>query len=394
MKRVLCRWAAVGLIGLSASSALADREVHLLEVPDYSWYAACFATACGNLMGYWDRHGLSDFYTGPTAGGVAPLSSSGANSGIRALSTSKAGLDGRPSIRPGHIDDYYVDYDRTDPDPYIAAHRAEHNADCIGDFIGLNQQRWTNMNNECDGNIDGYSFVYWEKKGTRRINFTPVAPDGTPALDMQSGLRAWTRYRGYEADTFTQLTDFNPTVAVGQGFSFQNLKAEIDAGYPVLLFLQNFSTYSKARGAMLRANPDIHGMLAYGYAEYPDMGIRWVYYRTSWASGDGTHHQWDNGVWEAGMPVRGVIGFRPHPKLRSVSRQGDDLTLAWDGPASQLYDDLGYTTTLVHRYQVETSPGVSSETWTPVGDPTTDRTLTVSNCCAATSFYRVRLLGP
>src|SRR6185503_15811571 len=51
---------------LPMSRASADSNVYLLDVPDYQWYAGCFGTACGKLAGYWDRHGMSDFYTGPT----------------------------------------------------------------------------------------------------------------------------------------------------------------------------------------------------------------------------------------------------------------------------------------------------------------------------------------
>src|SRR6185503_16827856 len=90
------------LVCAAALSLQADSNVYLLEVPDYSWYAGCFGTATGNLMGYWDRHGMADFYTGPTAGGVAPLDNWGANVGIRSLWASKAGFDGRPSNQPGH----------------------------------------------------------------------------------------------------------------------------------------------------------------------------------------------------------------------------------------------------------------------------------------------------
>src|SRR3954465_7690350 len=101
-------------------------DVLLTEVPDYTWDAGCFGTASGNLMGYWDRHGLPQFYTGPTAGGVAPLNSNGPNLGIRSMWASKAGLDGRPADQFGHIDDYWLfyrddvafSYESTVPDPY------------------------------------------------------------------------------------------------------------------------------------------------------------------------------------------------------------------------------------------------------------------------------------
>ena len=139
---------------------------YLTEVPDYSWFAGCFGTATGNLMGFWDRHGLPELYTGLAGGGVAPLNSSGDNVRIRSMWASAAGLDGRPANQPGHIDDYWdwyisngnFSYESTVADEYLRLGRPEHTPDCIGDFIGLNQKKWTNLNNECDGNISTYSF--------------------------------------------------------------------------------------------------------------------------------------------------------------------------------------------------------------------------------------------
>ena len=94
--------------GCVALPAFASQSVQIIDTPDYAWHAGCFGTASGNLMGYWDRHGFPNFYTGPTAGGVAPLDSYGANVGIHSLWTSQAGLDGRPADMPGHIDDYWT----------------------------------------------------------------------------------------------------------------------------------------------------------------------------------------------------------------------------------------------------------------------------------------------
>lgn len=181
-------------------------------------------------MGYWDRHGFPDFYTGPTAGGVAPLNNCGTNLGIRSLWASKAGFAGRPANQPGHIDDYWagdtiagscggsdsMSYESTASDRYSLSNRTGHVADCIGDFIGLSQKRWTNLNKECDGNIDAFSFVFWETNGTKRVNFVPP-PQGTNAgRDIPSGLRAWARYRGYDADVFSQLVSFNPRCPAGR----------------------------------------------------------------------------------------------------------------------------------------------------------------------------------
>ena len=386
---------SASVLALAFSTGLRAQEtyVYLLEVPDYEWHAGCFGTASGNLAGYWDRNGLPDCYLGPTGGGVAPLNTSGANGAIRALWASQAGLDGRPWDKPGHIDDYWVTYESTAPDPYVTAGRTEHAPDCLGDFIGLSQQRWTNMNGECDGNLDAYSFAYWDSNGDRRWNFNPSEAAGSPARDIPSGLRAWAAWRGYEVDVFSQLTDFNPTVQPGRGFSYEDLKAEINAGYPVLLFLQNFAANSRTVDGVSNVNPPIHGMLAYGYREDPASGMRWVIYRTSWASGNGVHSQWNASAWQAGMPVRGVIGFHPRPRLRSLTQTGGDVSLAWDGPSSRLYNVPLTTTKTVHAYQVEWTPTLKPAEWSAIGPATTERTATFPPPSSATAFYRVRLVA-
>jgi hypothetical protein len=74
-------------------------DVAITGMPDYDWYAGCFGTASGNVMGYWDRNGFPNLYTGPTGNGVAPLNSFGSfNQGIRSMWASKAGLMADPPI--------------------------------------------------------------------------------------------------------------------------------------------------------------------------------------------------------------------------------------------------------------------------------------------------------
>src|SRR3954469_8404156 len=247
----------------------ADTDIYLLDVPAYQWFAGPASTMCGNLAGYWDRHGFPEFYTGPTGNGIAPLSNSGANAGVRSLWATKAGLDGRPGNKPGHLDDFWTTYlipsgvssfGSSAPDPYVTAVRTEHSPDCIADFIGESQRKWTNMNGECDGNLDGSAFVYWDLTGNKRTNFAPTTDSGAPVRDVQSGLKAWARSCGYDAEVFSQLVDFNPNVAPGKGFSFVDLQKEIDAGYPVLFWLQPTNQFSRAvnmgsANAMPRANP-------------------------------------------------------------------------------------------------------------------------------------------
>jgi hypothetical protein len=391
--------------GLLCASKLFAADAYLTGAPDYDWFAGCFGTATGNLMGYWDRHGLPDFYTGPTGGGLAPLNDAGANIGIRSMWATKAGLDGRPSNKPGHIDDYWLyynndfsfSYESTVADPYVTAGRPEHEPDCVGDFIGLSQKKWTNMNAECDGNIDAYSFVYWDVKGNVRTNYVPTSAAGTPARDIQSGLREWTKWRGYDVDVFTQLAEpsVNPNTPINKGFTYDRIKAEIDAGYPLLVFLQPPNEPYRALSGMSRANPEIHGMMIYGYADYPEFGIRSLYMRTSWGSGDGQLYAWNSNPWIGTLSVRGVIGYHPKPRVRKITREGSTITLQWDGPSSVLYDAEAQTSTPVHRYQVQRSTRLGTgAVWTNLGSPTTDLNATFADSPGNMAFYRVQLLGP
>jgi hypothetical protein len=389
---------ALSLVLIACSTAsISSRaavDVYLTEVPDYAWYGGCFGTACGNLMGYWDRHGFPDFYTGRTAGGVAPLNSVGANHDIVSLWTSKAGRDGRPTTLPGHEDDYWIEYESTDRDPFLTAGRPEHEPDCLGDFIGLSQNKWVNMNGECDGNVDGFSFVYWDATGARRENFSPDTAAGLPPVDMPSGLRAWTRYRGDEADVFSQLTDFNPNVPSGQGFTFNDLKAEVDAGYPVLLFMQEFGANSRPLPGFEKANPIIHGMLAYGYY-IDDEGAQYARFRTSWASGDNQFSAWTSANWlpegVLNLPLRGVVGYRPRPRITRIERNQDQVTLQWHGPASELAYGPDNTVQKLHKYHVEKSSSLIQAVWTPATTPGYDHQASFREASDNTSFYRIVL---
>ncbi|MCC6235399.1 MAG: hypothetical protein IT580_22360 [Verrucomicrobiales bacterium] len=382
-----------GILALAAGVGTihAAENVRLVEVPDYEWHAGCFGTASGNLMGFWDRHGLPGLYTGPTRGGVAPLTSFGSNAGIRSLWASEAGVDGRAFNSPGHLDDYWVEYESVQRDPYLAAGRAEHAPDCIGDFIGLSQSKWADLGGECAGNIDGFSFNFFDRTGRRRDNYTP--PGAVP--DVQSGLRRWAASRGYGLDTFSQLSDFHPECEPGQGFTFSDLRAEIDAGFPVLLFMQAFDEYARTVFGRPRQNPNIHAMLAYGYL-VDDNGDEYVRYRTSWASGDNQFSRWTNENWtplgELNLPLRGVIGVRPRPRITRVERTATGVRLRWEGPASVVRDELLETEWIASSYVVERSDVAQGGVWIPVAGPMTTGEVEVSDCCGGTVFFRLKLV--
>lgn len=386
------------LSALSVSTATgAIESVYIDDVPDYEWDWGCFGTATGNLFGFWDRNGFPDFYTGPTGGGLAPLDSrrSTGHSGIRSLWASQAGVDGRPLTSPGHVDDYYVAYESVAEDPYVTARRPEHVADCTGDFIGLNQNKWTNLNNECRGNVDAYSFVFWDHTGARREarpGFEPSIPKGA---DIPSGLIDWSRHKGYDASSFCQLADFNPTVTGERGFTFADMKVEIDAGYPVLLFLQPNGENSRTLGGQGGVNPDIHGMLAFGYL-VDDDGTEYVRFRTSWASGDLIFSPWTAAPWTPtgilNFPLRGVIGYHPRPKVRTIFREETDLVIRWDGPSATIVDEVAGENREAHRYIVERADAPDATTWTPISEALKAREFRIPVTDADRGFYRVRLV--
>ena len=392
-------YAALAMAALAGGRIDAAESVHLEGVPDYAWHLGCFGTATGNLFGFWDRNGFPDFYTGPTGGGVAPLNSrqSQGNFGIRSLWASAAGRDGRPLDLPGHEDDYYVGYESVAPDPYVTEGRAEHVADCIGDFIGLSQNKWTDLHGECRGNIDGYAFVHWEPSGARR-QANPGHEDGIPPRsDIPSGLVEWSRYRGYEAESFCQLADFHPSVPTGTGFTFADLKAEIDAGYPVLLFLQPPGENSRTLRGMEGVNPDIHGMLAYGYLiDYDE--TRYVRFRTSWATGDYEFSPWTSAPWtpsgELNYPLRGVIGYHPLPRIRTCEREGDEWVIRWDGPSAILVNDESGERRTAHEYVVERTSSLNPAAWVPISEIQTSREFRGAADLRDSGFFRVRLVTP
>jgi len=401
---VACACAA----GLCVPKAHGVENVMLSEVPDYTWYAGCFGTASGNLMGYWDRNGFPDFYTGPSNGGLAPLNSNGANAGIRSLWASKAGFDGRPADKPGHTDDYWTylndensySYESTEPDPYVLAGRPEHEPDCTGDFMGLSQDKWTDLDGECRGNIDAFSFNFWDKTGLKRMNFTPAAQNNVPMRDIQSGLKAWTKYKGFDADVFSQFVDFNPETPVRTGFTFDDLKAEIDSGYPVLLYLQTPGQYYRDTPpvgtwpGMTHANPEMHGMLAYGYLVTDD-GQRLVRFKNSWgSSGDNTFGAWTTDLWFLflDLKVRGVIGYHPKPKINGITRGNGQLRIQWTGAASKLFDFTTGSADPVSWFVVEKATSVDGQ-YTEASAAVSDHETLVPDTGEARVFFRVKAVS-
>jgi hypothetical protein len=193
------------------------------------------------IFGYYDRTGFFDMYTGPTNGGVAPLTDLGQGMevtpipGSCSIIATQNGFDGR-TVR-GHVDDYWIDYGEPGPDPW-EGNWPEHTWEgCTADYMGTNQWKW-DFNPWPDGdgiidyNCDGSTALFMNNNSDPLFDFVPPSNCGLPATALCHGLRLFAESRGYTVEeNYTQCID---TLCPG-GFSFADYMAEINAGRPVMI---------------------------------------------------------------------------------------------------------------------------------------------------------------
>lgn len=219
----------------------------LSDVPASDWAYGCSATSAAMMMGYYDRTSYPDMYTGTVDGGVFPLTNATWGYGENPLSASHLGYDGR--VARGGVDDFWIGYGNSDPDPYITNGWTMHTfGDAVGDYMGTNQS--------AVGNSDG-STTFWSYNDGRRLyNYTGCEPSSRDGIH---GLRDFVEARGYSvvANYNQYIFGYNGNT---QGFSFSDLQTEIDAGRPVLIQVEG------------------HTMLGYGY----DTSSNTIYIHDTW----------------------------------------------------------------------------------------------------------------
>ena len=226
------------------------RYTYLLpNTPAYDWSFGCSATSAAMMAGYYDNNGYPDAYSGPTNGGVAPLTNEvwGSviiNGEVRKqcpISATRYQLDGRTTY--GHVDDYWIVYGSDDPDPFIGNWNEHTWGECTGDFMKTNQYNYDNSDGSTTFwfNPDGYPY------------------SGTDYNDGCYGLKLFFESRGYEViNYYTQLIyGYSGNT---QGFTFNDYVDEIDAGRPVLIHVEG------------------HTMLGFGY----DDNNNTVYLHDTW----------------------------------------------------------------------------------------------------------------
>jgi len=220
-------------------------------VPAFNWCFGCSATSAAMLAGYYDIIGRNNMYAGPSNGSVMWLDNSlwtdvWINGQLRhrcPLSATMNGLDGRGTR--GHVDDYWILYGATGPDPWVTNQWIEHtHGECTADYMWTNQWVWTGGNPPApDHNTDG-STMFWNFNNGAKTHWYDLS--GHPYdYDGGAGLRDFLISRGY-----TVTDEYNQYIVeegLTFGFSFTDYKNQIDAGNPVLIHVEG------------------HTMLGFGY---------------------------------------------------------------------------------------------------------------------------------
>jgi hypothetical protein len=216
---------------LKSAAIIPNSAVMLNEVPAFSWTFGCMPTASAMIAGYYDRHGFENMYAGATNNGVCPLNNAvWGNANINGeiwdlcpLGATMKNLDGRTTN--GHVDNYWINYESVEPDPYITNGWQQHeNMDCTGDYMKSNQSAY--------GNPDGSTTYYLD-------------PSGNPFEQNADGDAIWGFQQFCESRGYLVLQRYTQTISgyLGNstGFTFANYKQEIDAGRPVMIHLAGHS---------------------------------------------------------------------------------------------------------------------------------------------------------
>jgi len=217
-------------------------SAHVLAVPTSTWSYGCSATSAGMIFGYYDRTGYADMYTGPTNGGLAPLTNLGPGigepiPGSISLIVTMDGFDGRSGY--GHVDDYWISISSTGPDPFDGNWTEHTWGTCTADYMGTNQWKWdTNGDTNIDYNVDGSTMLWMNSSAAPLHDYIIPAAYGLPQTALCHGMKLFAESRGYSVtDNYTQRID---TLYPG-GFSYADYASEIDAGRPMMVQVSGHS---------------------------------------------------------------------------------------------------------------------------------------------------------
>lgn len=215
-----------------ASMTAIEPQGTLANFPSYDWVFGCSAVSGAMIAAWYDRGSYPNFYTGPTNGGVMPLtdtswatwSDGSVTYPNNPLIASHNGVDGR--VIKGSIDDYWISYGNAANDPYITGGWPQHAwGDAIGDYMKTSQSAYNNT--------DGSTTFYTWASLPSQLTCADMVSNSIHTKDGTYGRKLFYEARGYTVtDCYNQKTDNN-----SGGFTLANFQAEIDAGHPVMLNL-------------------------------------------------------------------------------------------------------------------------------------------------------------
>ena len=218
--------------------------VTLPSSPDYDWWYGCSPTSAGMMMGYYDINGYGGKdYSNLVAGGTAELSSFG-NPGALANSAIASS---------GHIADFYSDGDGASGDD---VDQPFHDFDCLADFMGTSQ--------DSVGSSNGGTWFYNWTDGAR-FTAEDAVTEGVWNESGMYGIGEYVDYAGY--DTVELYNQYVDTLEKTYGFSYDDYKAEIDAGRTVMIHVTG------------------HSMFGYGYDD-TDLNDLKVLLHDTWNAGE------------------------------------------------------------------------------------------------------------
>lgn len=179
-------------------------------------------------MGHYDRNGYNGYYyDNLVTGGVAETNTFGAGPYLANAAIASA----------GHIQDFYSGGYGASGDDVASPW---HSFDCLADFMGTSQDSVGNSNGST-------AFWYWDNG----VPFTEADAAASGVTDQSGmyGIGEYIDYAGYDAATlYNQLLPGVADELWGHtpntlGFTFEDYKAEIDAGRPVMIHVEGHSMY-------------------------------------------------------------------------------------------------------------------------------------------------------
>jgi len=231
---------------LASIKPLPSRGI-ISSFPSYDWVFGCSAVSGAMIAGYYDNNSYTNMYTGPTNGGVMPLTDTSWSTWYSPIAdpydpypnnpliASHNGVDGRTTN--GSIDDYWWAYGSSTADPFIGNWTEHTWGSAIGDYMKTSQSSYYST----DGSTWFYNYYSNAKLSCSAMESSSDPSKGgmlLSALDGTYGRKLFYEARGYTVnDCFNQMTDNKYT----GGFSLADFQAEIDAGHPVLLNLEGHS---------------------------------------------------------------------------------------------------------------------------------------------------------